>query len=41
MIKQINEQMLFEDVKEDPSGPPLSAGQQFVSFLPPTVEPYL
>lgn len=41
MIKQINEQMLFEDIKEDPSGPPLSAGQQLVSFLPPTVEPYL
>lgn len=36
MIKQINEQMLFDELREDPFGPPLSVSTAF----PQTVHPY-
>ena len=41
MIKQINEQMIFDDIHEDPDGPPLSANRAVVQPAPPAVQPYL
>jgi hypothetical protein len=41
MIKQINEQMLFEDIHDDPTGPALSANQPVLQFQPPTVQAFL
>ena len=41
MIKQINDQMAFDDVHEDPSGPPLSVSQAAKFFKSPSVLPFL
>jgi hypothetical protein len=41
MIKQINDQMAFDDIREDPSGPPLSVNQAARFFQPPSVMPFL
>jgi hypothetical protein len=41
MIKQINEQMVFDDIREDPNGPPLSATLGGGYPQAPVLQPYL